>query len=271
MYLQCKKDIRQFILVGETFNDFMKFVKKISQKYNIKIVDYSNDILIFLDKLKNICIARITSAIKDYNICKKHNKFTELKSGFYTISNYITKANVNGAFSQNVLYVNTIDEQCKIEEATIYSLVFNMYLSSLEPNCWNLMKVLGGYKIIASIIDNKFQMPFDVFLSREKYPLLIKNTDYDIEIAYRTGRPLHPIGQIATRGCWNFIVNKFSQFPYVNSYISPSCTTPLKTFHVSIYNTVLYPESAVIDSKSIGVHSSEHWTKVKNNKNNILL
>ena len=109
-------------------------------------------------------------------------------------------------------------------------------------------------------------MPFDVFLSREKYPLLIKKTECNIEIAYRTGRPLHPIGQIATRGCWNFIVNKFSQFPYIRL----SSTTPVETFHVSIYNTVLYPESAVIDSKSIGVHSSEHWTKVKNKKNNII-
>ena len=274
MYLQCKKDIRQFILVGETFNDFMKFVKKISQKYGIEVADYSNDVLIFLDKLKNICIARITSAITDYNICNKSNTFTELNSGFYAISNYITKANANGAFSQNVLYVNTIEAQREIEEATIYSLVFNMYLSSLEPKCWNLMKVLGGYKIVASRIDNRFQMPFDVFLSREKYPLLINKTECDIEIAYRTGRPLHPIGQIATRGCWNFIVNKFSQFPYsnsyINSYISPSSTTHLETFHVSIYNTVLYPESAVIDSKSIGVHSSEHWTKVKNKKNNII-
>jgi len=271
-YVQCKKDIRKFILARQTFNDFMKFVKKISQKYGIEVADYSNDNMMFLDKLKNICISRITSAITDYNIYDKNDKkstdFNELPSGFYAISNYITKANANGAFSQNVLYVNTIDGQREIEEATIYSLVFNMKLASREPNSWNLMKVNGGYEIVASRIDNKFQMPFDVFLSRNKYPLLIKKTECDIEIAYRTGRPLHPIGQIATRGCWNFLVNKFSKFPYINSYINSSSTTPLATFHVSIYNTVLYPESAVIDSKSIGVHSSEHWTKVKNKKDN---
>lgn len=270
-YIHCKKDIMKYYAnSNKTFNDLMKFIKKISQKYDIHINTQNETYLNLLeDYLKNsLATCSFTNTklfTKTYITTTTHVKENPenlenkeyIETGIFAITNYINKMNHNAAFSQNILYVNDQKTQKMLEDASIYSLQFNMKLMSLQPNSWILLKTVNGYKIINSNVESNIQVPFDVFLSRAKFPFLIEKND-DFEITYRTGRPLHPLGQIATRGCWNFIVNKLSKRLEHDSNVSE------EVFHMKIWDVTLFPESAIIDSKELAVHSKTHWTKAKN-------
>jgi len=74
-------------------------------------------------------------------------------------------------------------------------------------------------------------------------------------VTYRTGRPLHPLGNLATRGCWNFLIENMNQFE-TSDFIDDD------KFSVFIGSTHLFPESSVLSDRSFD--NRDHWTKVKN-------
>ena len=288
-YIQCKQDIARYnsTLNHKTYNDLMKFIKKIAQKHNIHLADViSNQ---EKEKEKDKPITSYTKSFQDYiplletyltnsivknaytqfHITSDMEHYQTQSPGIFAITNYITKMNHNAAFSQNILMVQDIQSQKTLCDASIHSLMFNMKLSSFEPNTWSLVKNTDGYQIINDpTLGYNVELPLDIFLSRKKFPYVISKetataTTTTLEITYRTGRPLHPLGQIATRGCWNFIVNKLSRMQTRN------ITLPNEVFHMKINGITLLPESAVIDEKQLSVHGNTHWTKAKNHYNTL--
>jgi len=265
------------------YNAFVKFCKKTSVRYPSIIgipIQLSKDkrtkadIEFYLkEELLKRCKKILTDKIYRYLSCVYVLDGVEMQNtiyneGIYAISNYITKQNPSAGFSQNILYVTGTSAMATIEDGIETSLVYNMKLTTLQPGTWLLRKQSNGnWDIVPnSIISYPYpfpDMPLDIFLTRKTYPYLIQKDTGECTITYRKGRPLHPLGQIATRGCWNFITGKLHKFTYTH-------ILPQDVFHVAIKNTILLPESAVLENNSISVMHVDHWTKVKNSSISIM-
>jgi hypothetical protein len=248
----------------------MRYIKTNTSKYNISIdidtIDFHNiHSLIddYINMLKLTMTKRFNEALNDFindNLTTNvTNIWPELK-GIYAISSPICGKNPIARFSQNILYVSSC---CKmiIKEQFIHSLFFNMILSSIEPghyiyyktNSINLICTLSPTDVISQQLSDVY-LPSDVFFTRKSYPYMVSK-DNAMSVTFRTGRPLHPLGQVSTRGCWNFLINNMNQF-------ETSDLIDDDKFSVCIGSTHLYPESSVLSDRSFD--NRDHWTKVKN-------
>lgn len=204
---------------------------------------------------------------------------TNTTNGLFAISSGIFIHNAVSKFSQNILFAHGQEAQQILLTSFLEALHKNMCLSMLQPGSYWIHKANTHNEILPFAICpgadetetitiqtqlHRIQLPFDVFFTREKYPYLISKMGTEggkYEITYRTGRPLHPLGQVATRGSWNFLLHSLTQFQ-ISSLVERS------KFSVVFDGVHLFPESSVIDEKTNGRPQDHltHWTKVRLSK-----
>lgn len=266
-----KNEINNIFSANQKIYLFVKIIKKINKicNYTIQHNTFNNidqQINIYFQNMNNRLLEEITNM---FMIMKKNNSInynTEIKDGIYSISNGINERNCNSRFSQNILFV----KGCNIlmKNRFINSLCFNIIISMIKPGTYIIEKAfninyivpLKSIHYISNIEQNIITkqlmtvlLPSDMFLTRVKYPYLTASK----LITYRTGRPLHPLSQIATRGSWNFLLNEMNQ-------LDTSREIDNSKFSVYIMKTNLYPESSILEIIEHSYNLKTHWTKIIN-------
>jgi hypothetical protein len=252
----------------------VKFSKRIQSLLNISLDLKSKEnkkigVLIddYLSMIRNNLSQRIKNCLNEYIICNNNNDdddIYEYNDGIYAISSKYIKNNDSARFSQNIMYVNDVSSRNNVRNSFINAIYFNMIISSIEPGYYMYLKTNSIHFICPNNDDNLKQqltdilLPSDIFFSRKSRPYLINNNSNMTKVNYRTGRPLHPLGQIATRGCWNFLKKK--QFKTSNyDFVKDD------KFSAVFEKTQLFPESSILSEEECSYKkSSSHWTKLKN-------
>jgi hypothetical protein len=236
----------------EKINLFFKFKNQI----RIDIGDHTN-IEDYMDKLLQYRKQLLTKNTKFLKKNKLAKRFLFHSDGIYAISSSTDKNKSFMKYSQNVLYVQGQNYVNKMKDCFVHSLYFNMTVSMLEPESYIFYKTNQTNLIVPKIsigsTTYNIKLQTDVFYTRKKYPYLVM-TNRGIELTLRTGRPLHPVGQMATRGSWNFIINILEQ-------LEPALVDDTKIFSAKFNGVALFPENSVVYVKSY--HDKNHWTKIK--------
>jgi hypothetical protein len=210
IYIKYKKIITKFLndikmsKLKQKINIFKKVVLKI-EKLSILLkseIDFNNIDNRIIEEYMITSNKIMLDEIKLYSFSKIETlRIREYVDGIYAISNGINSNN-NGRFSQNILYVR--NRSNNIKEYYISSICFGLIISMIEQDKYILNKKMNGYFITR--YENKFKydigLPSDIFFSRKKYPFMIES-----KITWRNGRPLHPLGQITTRGNINLYIS----------------------------------------------------------------
>lgn len=280
--IQYEKELYKFQKKNNNYNNnhgddprriglIVQFSKKIHSLLHIPLILKKNDnISTVINDFKSMIeldlSQRIKNCINEYintNHHQQHHTHHIYNNGVYAISSKTIKKNEGARFSQNVMFTDSC--HCTTMKQSFYhSIYFNMMISTIEPGFYVYHKT-NSIQFICPIDDENLNrqlsdilLPSDIFLSRCPYPYLIKNNDDILMVTYRNGRPLHPLGQLSTRGCWNFI--KMKQF-----ITSSSEFVQGDKFSAIFDRTHLFPESSLLSEEHCSYKNSHHhWTKLKN-------
>ena len=184
-----------------------------------------------------------------------------------------------GRFTQCILYVSGRLEMKIIENAVIQSIYFNMLVAMIQPGKYIVIKTndvnyispfvqcqedIGvGKSQNNSLICKKLMkivLPSDIFFTREKFPYMIIDDHEFLHITFRTGRLLHPLSQISTRGAWNFFIAYIQDFQEVDGF-RLDCGVNIKKYSARFSTVSLYPESTIVNARYQLQHQPVHWTK----------